>query len=164
MTRTLSDASTDSDTNNESDQDWASETLGTSATIASGSDRFTVNDLYILSYASPEVVPRVTAHGVFPQRHGHGKRRRLIVPAHASDLRRYPRNRRFNRLGQSQDPSAPRTRRCFLNRFRNGNACRQCNRPAQTASYSKQRPVLYKSWRSRQHAWSGGTIIGERAA
>jgi hypothetical protein len=43
-TTTLSETDTDTSTGNESDEDWATETLGTGATIASGSDCFTVDE------------------------------------------------------------------------------------------------------------------------
>ena len=42
---TLTNTSTESTTDNETDQDWACETLGASGTISGGSDCFTVSDL-----------------------------------------------------------------------------------------------------------------------
>ncbi len=52
VTMTLTSTVTNSDTANESDQDWACETLGTSGTIAGGSDCFTVSSLETSGYTS----------------------------------------------------------------------------------------------------------------
>ena len=51
-TMTLTGTATSTDTDGEADEDWATETLGTSATIAGGSDCFTVDTLDASSYTS----------------------------------------------------------------------------------------------------------------
>ncbi len=52
VTMTLTSTVTNSDTANESDQDWACETLGMSGTISGGSDCFTVSNLETSGYTS----------------------------------------------------------------------------------------------------------------
>ena len=57
---TLTGTDSTADTDNESDNDWATETLGASGTISGGSDCFTVSDLDTSTYNDSGSGPMLT--------------------------------------------------------------------------------------------------------